>query len=580
LILRLEKRIALMILVACLSFACLSSSNGTLAAPTIIVLNESTKPQNSSAILPSETAFDFQSRETKKPPLITETLTVHNVFPTLSSTEDLDSWTDCSQSSFGTMLLCNGTGKCMDDWIRPIDVLRKANDQYGVKGMAATGAPSEYLRDSAFVNLPGWTRTFLRGTYSSLENLNNAAEIFDMDNMYECFGYGPESAHQAGDEALDPLQWVPKAEMLAENASKCLIYGPAVQDYERLSTPDGESSYREEELSGLIGQVAPHVDIWMIQLAKYQTAADEGRDYDGNPYSIADFENWISNWVAWIKSSNQDTAVWVQLGIGQNVPGQGCQPPQPSEYILEYREILIKAGVDGVFVMPSMPCQYSEDPQDHEYYLQSLATFSEAIQLACEEPISSSIFEDVPLDHPYYREINILYQSNYTDGCSREPLIYCPERGMTRAESAVFMERAIHGVEEIPGDPLTETFSDVSLSEWYAKWVEALWVDGLTAGCRIDPMSFCPLSEHTRAEGAVFSLRLLNGNGYLPVSPIGLFTDVDLEQWYAPWVEAAYNAGLIEACTSSPDLSFCPNEPLTRAVAAYMIVQAMDLEFE
>jgi hypothetical protein len=52
-----------------------------------------------------------------------------------------------------------------------------------------------------------------------------------------------------------------------------------------------------------------------------------------------------------------------------------------------------------------------------------------------------------------------------------------------------------------------------------------------------------------------------------------LFDDVDTGAWYAPWVEAAYNQGLLPACNDDP-LRFCPEDKLNRAWAAYMMVQA------
>ncbi len=224
----------------------------------------------------------------------------------------------------------------------------------------------------------------MRGVYAQLEPIHETAIRFGMGDMYECFSYGPESVHEAGEEALDPPYWVPRAEALAEAAGKCLIYGPAVQDYELLATPEGEDGPRDDLLANLITQVAPHVDIWIIQLAKYQFWVDGGRDEDGNPYTMDDFRSWVSGWVSWIKTANPNTKVWTQLGIGRFDPlQQVCLPPQPPEYILEYRETLIEAGVDGVWVMPAMSCQLSGNPQDHEYYLQSLAVFQEAIVLAC-----------------------------------------------------------------------------------------------------------------------------------------------------------------------------------------------------
>jgi hypothetical protein len=183
-------------------------------------------------------------------------------------------------------------------------------------------------------------------------------------------------------------------------------------------------------------------------------------------------------------------------------------------------------------------------------------------------------FVDVPFDHPYHDEIEALYQAGYTAGCSTEPLMYCPEKTMTRAESAVFIERGIHGADQMPTQPTTQIFADVPLWEWFAKWVTSLWEDGYTAGCGTDPLIYCPLLGHTRAEGAVFYLRMLNGPQYEPPAPEGIFADVPIDAWYAKWVEPAYELGLIEACQVEPELRYCPTDPLTRAVAAYMMVQA------
>jgi hypothetical protein len=286
----------------------------------------------------------------------------------------------CSQSSFGTMLIHSDS----DDWITPADVVIDAREQFGLKGLVATGAPSDYVRDNWFGNLSGWTRSFIRGTYEQLIPIHSTATTFGMQDMYECISYGPESAHQAGEEALNPGIWVPEAEAVAEAAGKCLIYGPAVLDYERMATPNGEDQPDEALLSELISTISPHVDVWMIQLAKYQRWTDAGKDDSGNEFSMKDFIDWISWWVDQIKSSNPGADVWTQLGIGIYDPQQKtCLPPQPPEYILEYRAGLIEAGVDGIFVMPSQPCQESTNPQDHEYYLQSLLTYQQAIELAC-----------------------------------------------------------------------------------------------------------------------------------------------------------------------------------------------------
>jgi hypothetical protein len=186
-------------------------------------------------------------------------------------------------------------------------------------------------------------------------------------------------------------------------------------------------------------------------------------------------------------------------------------------------------------------------------------------------------FIDVPLDHWAYDYIDALFNAGYTAGCRTDPLMYCPEETMTRAESAVFVERGIHNSEYMPDQPATTVFDDIPVGEWFAKWAQGLWDDGYTAGCGTAPLIFCPLQGHTRAEGTVFYLRMLNGTSYVPSDPIGIFDDVAIDFWGAKWIEAAYNAGLIPACETSPTFRFCPHDPLDRAMAAYMMVQAKGL---
>ena len=146
---------------------------------------------------------------------------------------------------------------------------------------------------------------------------------------------------------------------------------------------------------------------------------------------------------------------------------------------------------------------------------------------------------------------------------------------MNRAESAVFVERGIHGGGYMPDNPIEKVFADVGLSKWFAKWANALWEDGYTAGCGTDPLIYCPTQGHTRAEGTVFYLRMLYGPDYFPPDPTEqVFADVSLNVWYAKWVHAANDAGLVLPCQESPELLFCPNDGLSRDVAAYMMVQA------
>jgi len=188
-------------------------------------------------------------------------------------------------------------------------------------------------------------------------------------------------------------------------------------------------------------------------------------------------------------------------------------------------------------------------------------------------------FVDVPSDHWAHDEIEAIYQAGFVVGCSLDPPMYCPERILARAESSVFILRGEYGA--IPDPPYTPpaspTFGDVDPAYWGYGWIESLWQDGYTAGCNTNPLLYCPLRQHTRAEACVFFLRIKNGVMYEPPAPSGLlFADVDIGAWYAGWIEAAYNEGILPECGTNP-LTFCPEVPLDRAWAAYMMCQAKNL---
>jgi len=190
-------------------------------------------------------------------------------------------------------------------------------------------------------------------------------------------------------------------------------------------------------------------------------------------------------------------------------------------------------------------------------------------------PNPAPIFGDVPRDHWAHDEIEALYLAGYVKGCSENPRLYCPDSILNRTESSVFVLRGQHGAIPDPPypEPSTPTFADVVPGFWGYGWIESLWQDGYTSGCGVNPLVYCPDQEHTRAEGSVFFLRVAKGIEYQPPDPVGIFNDVNIDAWYASWVEAAYNEGILPACNTDP-MDFCPDQPLDRAWAAYMMVQA------
>jgi len=190
-------------------------------------------------------------------------------------------------------------------------------------------------------------------------------------------------------------------------------------------------------------------------------------------------------------------------------------------------------------------------------------------------------FADVLPAAWYWRWVEGFYARGITTGCAANPPGYCPERGVTRAEMAVFILRALHA-NELPYTPSPDpsvvgAFADVPVQtkEWMQAWIEEFYELGITSGCAVNPLGYCPEREVTRAEMAVFILRALHGAGYTPPSSTGIFTDVPVagKEWMQPWVEQFYREGITGGCDLNP-LRYCPERPVTRAEMAAFIDRA------
>jgi regulation of enolase protein 1 (concanavalin A-like superfamily) len=185
-------------------------------------------------------------------------------------------------------------------------------------------------------------------------------------------------------------------------------------------------------------------------------------------------------------------------------------------------------------------------------------------------------FTDVPYINWAWDWIERLYAAGITSGCGTNPLIYCPEQSVTRAQMAVFLERGMHGATYIPPTGSGAVFVDVSLSTWGVNWIEKLYADGITGGCLASPLSYCPANPVTRAQMAKFLLLAKHGASYSPPVAVGIFADVPASYWAASWIEQLYTEGITGGCSLSP-LSYCPESPVTRAQMAKFLVLTFNL---
>lgn len=206
-------------------------------------------------------------------------------------------------------------------------------------------------------------------------------------------------------------------------------------------------------------------------------------------------------------------------------------------------------------------------------------TLYESDQVSAE--FEKATFTDVPFTHPRWAYIEALWDGGYTSGCSSNPLKFCPDQTMSRAESAVFMLRGNFGPTYVaPAGPWDRFADDWTPGPWAEKWAEGMWNEGMTAGCSTDPLKFCPWDLFPRVQGAVIGLRMEYGMSYVPPNATGkVFADMtDVNYWGTKWAEQAYLDGLLPACgTQGGKPKFCPDDLLDRSWSAYLIGKAKNL---
>ena len=167
-------------------------------------------------------------------------------------------------------------------------------------------------------------------------------------------------------------------------------------------------------------------------------------------------------------------------------------------------------------------------------------------------------------DHlPAEPSIEALHANQITAGCG--PEIFCPDRAVTRAESATFLTRAM-GLGPSGGSP---PFADLAPAAWYSGYVTRLHDLGVVAG--YPDGTFRPEAAITRAEMAAL---LVRGLGLDPLEASGSFSDVATNDWYSPFVEALAAAGITAGCGNG---QFCPADLVLRQHMALFLVRAFDL---
>jgi len=182
-------------------------------------------------------------------------------------------------------------------------------------------------------------------------------------------------------------------------------------------------------------------------------------------------------------------------------------------------------------------------------------------------------FDDVPETHWASAFVGALAGARISSGCGAST--FCPDDVMTRGVMAAWLIRAMHGP-DYPLGACTGIFADVVCDVTpNAASIEALYNEGVTAGCNTDPLMYCPDSPVTRAQMAVFLLAAREGTGYTPPACTGIFNDVPCPtHWAADWVEELSNRGVTAGCGGG---NYCPNDNTTRSQMSVFMTVNWDL---
>ncbi len=165
--------------------------------------------------------------------------------------------------------------------------------------------------------------------------------------------------------------------------------------------------------------------------------------------------------------------------------------------------------------------------------------------------------------------ISALSERGVFDGTLCGEDLFCPGDEIARSTVAVWLVRALEDAEPPPVEE--SRFDDVSSAAWEARYIERLAELGVTAGCKVEPLRFCPEQPVSRGQMASFLVRAFD---LQPVGEAG-FADTAHSAHRAA-IDALAVAGITAGCATTP-LRYCPDRPVTRAQMATFLARALGL---
>ena len=276
--------------------------------------------------------------------------------------------------------------------------------------------------------------------------------------------------------------------------------------------------------------------------------ASATRRYEAKYLDLVD----TSNGNAWVAADKDITVYWpLPAGTGWNT----------NFTLLHFEGLHREMGVDviesGINSCDVTPVTV-ENTGTHVKFTVSRAGFSPFI-LVWDEYNTPITPIPEPDDSPVglNTEDHVAYIIGYEDGTVR------PGANITRAEVATIFFRLLTDETRESYWSQSSGFTDVASGAWYNNAVSTLTRAGILDG--YEDGSFRPNASITRAEFTKIAVSFFKHAGGASANP---FNDVPDSAWYAEFVKAAAELGLIDGYE---DGTFRPNAPITRAEACTIV---------
>jgi len=130
-------------------------------------------------------------------------------------------------------------------------------------------------------------------------------------------------------------------------------------------------------------------------------------------------------------------------------------------------------------------------------------------------------------------------------------------------------------IDVLPAVP-PHNFADVLPDHWAWPFIEAIYREGITTGCDVNPLRYCPDGVVTRGEMAAFICRAAGQAQLTP--PTATFADVPTDHQFFGWIERLADPGSwatppTSGCDVAP-LRYCPSSNCLRQQMAAFICRA------